>query len=324
MYELDGPVHSIFGDGYLDASGKLTVAVDFTGYADGVYNVSAQQMDAYGNESSVQLSTPTLTLDTVTPTGGFTTSATLTNNPAITLGLAFTDDRSGVYQFQISTNGGATWSAWQLYSSSAGATLPAPDGVYTVLVRVADRSGNTFTASRTVTLDRTGPALTATLSAANNGTFYDVGTPITVMWSATDTNGIQMIGASIEGQTISSSGGTIDVDVLVAGDHTITITAWDNAGNVTTKAFTFTIHPTAQGILNAVNDGAARGWISTAYKPTLVTQINNVIAAMGKGNSAATKLRGFISVVQSATTSQIAAAYKTLLLNWANDLLARL
>ena len=116
---------------------------------------------------------------------------------------------------------------------------------------------------------------------------------------------------------------TIDVDVLTAGAHTVTITARDNAGNVTTKAITFTIHPSAQGILNAVNDGAARGWISAAYKPTLVTQINNVIAALGKGNSAATKLRGFISVVQSGTAAQITPAFQTLLLNWANDLLAR-
>lgn len=63
--------------------------------------------------------------------------------------------------------------------------------------------------------------------------------------------------------------------------------------------------------------------ISASYKATLVTQIQNVISA-GGGNSAAPKLRGFISAVQSATTAQITPAYKTLLLNWANDLLGRL
>ena len=161
------------------------------------------------------------------------------------------------------------------------------------------------------------------MSAPNNTTFYDVGTSIALTWTATDLNGVATVSASIEGQTISSSGGTIDVDVLLSGAHTVTITSKDNAGNVTTKSITFTIHATAKGILNAVNDGAARGWISASYKPTLVTQIQNVINA-GGGNAAAPKLRGFISAVQSATTAQITAAYKTLLLNWANDLLARL
>jgi hypothetical protein len=66
-----------------------------------------------------------------------------------------------------------------------------------------------------------------------------------------------------------------------------------------------------------------RIWISASYKATLVTQIQNVISA-GGGNAAAPKLRGFISAVQSATTAQITPAYKTLLLNWANDLLGRL
>jgi len=74
--------------------------------------------------------------------------------------------------------------------------------------------------------------------------------------------------------------------------------------------------PTLTSSLSAPSNG-------TFYdvEPSLVTQIQNVIKAP---SNPAPKLRGFISVVQGATTSQITAAYTTLLLNWANDLLARL
>ena len=315
--------------GNLDPTGKLTVQPNFTGCPDGVYQVVATQMDGYGNMSTVTLSTPTLTVDTVIPTGSFTvngaaSNTALTNNPSVSVAISFGDVGSGVNLVRVSADGGTTWSAWQSYTAALTATLPAPDGTYTVVVQVADKAGNIGTATQKVILDRTGPTLTPTLSAANNGTYYDVGTKITLTWTASDANGVQSVSASIEGQTISASGGTIDVDVLTAGNHTVTITSKDNAGNVTTKTITFTIHATPQGILNAINDGAARGWIAASYKSTLVTQINNVIAATGKGSSEATKLRGFISVVQSATASQITPSYQTLLLNWANDLLAHL
>ena len=75
-----------------------------------------------------------------------------------------------------------------------------------------------------VILDRTGPTIVPTIGPANNGTFYDVGTKIPFTWIASDPNGVASSSATIEGQTISSSGGTIDVDVLTAGSHTVVIT----------------------------------------------------------------------------------------------------
>jgi hypothetical protein len=70
----------------------------------------------------------------------------------------------------------------------------------------------------------------------------------------------------------------------VAGAYQFTtyrddITATDAAGNVTAISLTFVIKPTAKGILAAINDGAARGWMTAAEKPTLVNAINNVLTA---------------------------------------------
>ncbi len=162
----------------------------------------------------------------------------------------------------------------------AAATLPSPDGTYNVIVQVADKSGNIGQATQKVILDRTGPTLTPSLSAPNNRTFYDVGTPIALTWTATDLNGVQSI-ARVEGQTISSSGGTIDVDVLTSGAHTVTITSRDNAGNVTTKTITFTIHATAKGILNTINDGApaARSPPRTRRRSSAIDNVINAPAA---------------------------------------------
>jgi hypothetical protein len=327
MYELDGPGGSIIDAGYFDATGKLVVFPDFTGYSDGVYQVSATQMDVAGNLSAVGLSTPTETLDTKPPTGSFTPSATLTNNTAITLALSYADNAggSGLSQMRVSYDGGTTWTAWQAYASSFNATLPSPDATYNVVVQVADKSGNFVTVTKQVVLDRTPPALTPALSAPNNGTFYDVGTAITLTWTVTDLNGVKTTSASVEGQTISASGGKIDVDVLLSGPHTVTITSTDNAGNVATKTITFTIHATPQGLINAVNDGQSRGWVTASYATTLVTQLQQVIKAIAPNTSnEKAKLQQFITYVQYPPKNALTTAFQTLLLNWANDLYNRL
>ena len=329
MYELDGPGGSIFGDGYLDPStGVLTLSIDLTGYADGVYTVSATQEDRFGNISPVNLSTPTLTLDTVPPTGAFTvngaaSNTALTNNPSVSLALSFGDDRSGLNQYRISVDGGLTWTGWLAYAAATSATLPSPDGTYNVVVMVADKAGNTVFVTQRVILDRTGPTIKPTIGAANNGTSYDVGTKISFSWIASDLNGVASSGATIEGQTISASGGTIDVDVLTAGSHTVVVTAKDQAGNVTTTSLTFTIHPTAQGILKAISDGEARGWITASFAANLASQMQQVIKAAGNSANVKTKLKQFITTVQYPPAGGITAAYQTLLLNWANDLLSR-
>jgi hypothetical protein len=302
------------------------IPLDFTGYSDGTYYVSAIQEDpVVGSVSPVGMSTPTETLDTAAPTGSYTPSTTLTNNPAISLALSYGDVGTGLYQMRVSVDGGTTWTAWQAYASSYSLTLPAPDATYNVVVQVADKAGNYVLTTRQVILDRTGPALAPSLSAPTNGTSYDVGARIALSFGASDLNGIRSTTATVEGQTITANGGTVDVDVLAAGTHTITVTAVDNAGNVTTKTVTFTIHATPEGIQNALNDGIARGWVTASEGSYLLTQIQQVIKAEPNHANMKAKLNQFISAVQSGKVpGQINAAFQLLLLSWANDLLSRL
>jgi hypothetical protein len=60
--------------------------------------------------------------------------------------------------------------------------------------------------------------------------------------------------------------------------------------------------------------------MTAAEKATLVSSISNVLDKTG---NVATKVRSFISTVQSATATQLLPAYRALLLDWANDLLTR-
>ncbi|MGH2998422.1 MAG: beta strand repeat-containing protein, partial [Gaiellaceae bacterium] len=200
-------------------------------------------------------------------------------------------------------------------AAAVGATTPVDvsglaDGTLTVKVVETDLGGNTSTVTTTWLKDTTRPTLTGSLSAPNNGTSYDVGTPIVLTWTASD-------GGS--GVSATSGAQTIDVDSLMAGTNTVSITVADKAGNVTTVTLTFQVHATLTGLVNAVNDGVARGYITQATASSLISTLQSAM----KGNSAHAKLPGFISAVQSASGKTINAAYATLLLSWANDLLSR-
>ena len=188
------------------------------------------------------------------------------------------------------------------------------DGVLSSSVLETDTNGNTETVAGSPWLkDTTPPKVTVSLATPNNGTSYDVGTPITLTVAATDG------GSGIASTVSSNSGSTIDVDSLTAGAHTVTITSTDKAGNTTTVTVTFQVHATLTGLVKAVNDGVSRGYITQATANNLIAILQSAMS----GNSAHAKLPSFISAVQSASGKTIAAAYATLLLSWANDLLSR-
>jgi hypothetical protein len=197
------------------------------------------------------------------------------------------------------------------------------DGTLTVTIEEIDPYGNHESHSSTIAKETVGPTLAASITAAT----YDVGASTPITWSASDASGIASVSATVDSsQTISANGGAIDIDQLTAGSHTVVVTATDTFGNVTTKTLTFTIVVTAPGLKAAVQDGIARGWVPNAsLQSTLLSQIQNVVDVAGKpGNTASVRLRTFISTVTNATSAQLTAAFRALLLNWANDLATRL
>jgi hypothetical protein len=290
--------------------------------ADGLYTISATLTDPAGNVSPAAASPKQLRIDTSAPTGTISLTGTLINgqlatkNPVIAITLAVTDSDTGVSQIALSTDGAKTYGAPFAYSSKATVTL-GPDGLYTIAVRVTDVAGNAAVAMLPMRLDTTPPVITASLPAPTNGTFYDVGNKITLTYSATDVDNATTT-VVLDGKT-AIVGGVIDIDTLTAGTHTIVVTATDGLGNTTTKTITFTIHATIQGLINAVNDGAARGLITATERSNLVWYLQKALGSSAKRNFIAS----FNYEVNLQSGKAINAAEAALLLSWGNDLYAR-
>ena len=65
--------------------------------------------------------------------------------------------------------------------------------------------------------------------------------------------------------------------------------------------------------------------MTASFAATLVSQMQQVIKAAPSAANEKAKLQQFITTVQyPAKTNPMTPAFQTLLLNWANDLLARL
>jgi hypothetical protein len=239
-----------------------------------------------------------------------------TVNPNLSLQLAFAD-ANGLNQMAFSTDGGTSYGAPTAYSGAASLVLPTTDGLYTVAVAVTDVAGNVTLVARSIRLDRTGPVITVSLPAPTNGTFYDVGKKIMLTYGATDIDGATTT-VVLDGKT-TLVGGVIDIDTLTAGTHTIVVTAVDGVGNKSTTTLTFTIHATINGLINAVNDGVSRGYITSSEGVILVSQLQSAL----KGTSTKVKLQQLVYMVQQASGKSVNAAYASLLVNWTNDLIAR-
>jgi hypothetical protein len=287
--------------------------------ADGRYTVTAIATDTYGNVSSTATASKTLVIVTAAPTGTWTVSggATIggiltTNSTRPTLALSFSD-LGGIYQMATSANGGSSWSATASYATTTTVMLGSANGLYTVVVKLIDAAGNTGTYSQTIQLDTIGPAISYAISAPQSATIgYDGTADITISATATDSSGVSSVKIVLDSKTIIT-GGVIDVDTLLAGTHTITITAVDGVGNTSTTTKTFVLHPSRAGIANAVNEGTAAGLISSREQSKLLSLLNN------SGYSLTTDLNNFLSEVKSQSGKAITSAEAAILTNWAQD-----
>jgi hypothetical protein len=259
----------------------------------------------------------TLVIVTAPPAGSWTISGgkviggvLSTNSKTPTLALSFTD-LGGISTMAVSINGGA-YSSAVAYASSLGVSLAAGDGLYTVTVRLTDVAGNVGTYSQTVRLDTTGPVISSSLSAPQliSSGYYDGSADITISASATDVSGVSSIQILLD-STTTVTNGAIDVDKLLAGTHTIKITAVDALGNTSTSTLTFYLHPSRKGIGNAVNEGVAAGLITSTEGSKLLSILNSTSYTL------ATDLNNFITEV--SRQSGVTAAEATILNSWAKD-----
>jgi hypothetical protein len=231
-----------------------------------------------------------------------------------------------MWQVSFSTDGGVTFSTPVAYAATVTVALPAPNAVYTLVVRATDAAGNSATFTQTVRLDTVGPATSYSLTAPTNAGSYDLGTGPTLTYSASDLDGVSTISASLDSTTAISTGGTINVFTLLAGTHTIVITASDGVGNTSALTITFQVHATIGGLVSAVNYGVSHGLLSSSLQSSLLSLLQSAQTALNAGNNTSAKsyLNSFVTQVQNASSKNLSSSYATLLLSWARDLVARL
>jgi hypothetical protein len=190
---------------------------------DGTKTVYVQFRDNAGLVSTGTISDDVI-LDTTPPTGTIVINSddVYVNSTSVILTLT-ANDINGVADMRFS-DGGASWSSWEPFSSSKDYILPSGDGTKTVYAQFRDNSGltSTGTISDDVILDTAPPAGTIVI---NNDDIYATSSSVTLTLAANDLNGITGMRFSIDGTSWSAweSFGISKTYALPAGDGTKTV-----------------------------------------------------------------------------------------------------
>ncbi len=215
----------------LDGGGWVHYTAAFPVSKEGTTTVEYNATDAVGHVETTK--TLSIKIDTVSPTTTLTPTGTTGSNgwykSAVSVSIAGTDATSGVATREYRIDGGA----WQTYS----AAFNVGEGTHTVEARVTDNAGRSTVQSQSLKIDATAPAI------SNLGPSGTVSSPVTVTWTGTDaTSGIASYAVSVDGAAATSVGTTASTTLnLTAGDHTVTVTALDVAGNSASSSVQMTV-----------------------------------------------------------------------------------
>ena len=307
-YSVTDGTTSLSGSKFFNGSNKWQPAMNLSSFKNGPITLTVTETDTAGNPTVVVTH---LIKDTAAPAGSFAVAGTTINgvvattNPVLAITPSFTAS-SGISSVLYSVNGGA---------AQASAVLPASDGLYTVAAIVTSNVGNTATFTKQVRLDRSGPAITSSITAPTNGAAYDAGKAVTLTFGASDPDGATTA-AVMDGTTSVASGVAFNTETLSAGTHAIVITSTDGLGNVSTSTVTLTIHPTISGITAAVNDLRTQGKItSSTTSSQLSSYLSSAQTALTAGNNVLAKsyLASFVAYVQGQAGTTIVVPNDALL-----------
>lgn len=207
--------------------------------ADGSKTVYAKFKDPAGNISAVF--SDAITLDTTGPTGSISINrgANYTNNRQVTLTLSATD--STTVKYMAFSDNGVDFSTWENYATEKTYMLPTGEASKTVYVKFKDELGNVgLIYSDSIILDTSKPVDPTVSQSPDQKTLFKSDS-ITLSGTAEAKSQItikiysqavytEYIYADEQGKwshTISSA----VIEKLAAGEHTITVTVTDRAGN---------------------------------------------------------------------------------------------
>ncbi|MEX2054685.1 MAG: hypothetical protein WD972_00750, partial [Candidatus Andersenbacteria bacterium] len=269
--------------GILDEESEVTGDFSWTPGSDtppGDYTVQLQATDETGN-----IATKNVTI-TVLPAG----SGGDTASPTIAISTPTTDTTHSTSATPVTLSGsasdtvGVTSVAWANAANGASGTatgtttwlasVPLAAGSNVITVTARDQAGNTSTDSITVTYtpgDTIRPAVNITTPTLAS-TATTAATPFALGGTATDNIGVQQVTWS----NVATSGSGIATGTtnwsaaipLAAGNNVITVTARDQAGNISTDVITVTFtqpsSDTTPPTISINSPTAADTWPTTA------------------------------------------------------------
>jgi hypothetical protein len=242
--------------------------------------------------------------DTTAPTTVVELSGTAGSNgwfkSSITVALRAVDDDegTGVAFIEYSLNGGA----WLRYN---GPFAIAAQGTTTVRARATDRAGNVENpgASTTFMIDSIPPAISLSAPASIEYLQTD---SLQVSFGVTDSlSGVANMAATLDGTAVSN-GQTIQLLTLSLGNHIVSVSASDRAGNTSSRGVGFTIVATIDTLIGATNTFIAAGQIDASVGRSLLSKLGDAKQALSRGNLAAA--RGKIADFRNQVSAQAGQA----------------
>ena len=278
------------------------------GSADGAHSVTLRATDSAGN---VQTQSVAFTLDTLAPSVTITapTSGQTTGSNPIVAGSA-SDTGAGIATVKIKVDGGAfTAVAVDASGNFSTATTINSNGAHTVIVRAADKAGNTFDRSVTFTVLTVGPTLAVdspTAGAVYNAAPIVTGN-VTPKGSAVSKLEVAADAGAFANVTFDAGTGAFSVPSGVTGDgaHIVHLRATGQPGEVTTLDISFTIDttpPPAPGLALKATDQVGGPLTTSAAIVTLVgaTDPNATITLIETGATAQASGAGAFSFANVA------------------------
>ncbi len=266
LFNSNGPVNS-------SMSSSTDHVMNFTGLADGYYQLNASVWDLAGNENSTE--TRTILLDTQESDIAFSSDTTAASNLSQTYIFANVtcEDVFGYDNLTI-------WlynSAGLLNSSSAEGTgdhifnfTGLADGVYYLNSTIIDLAGNeNETATRTIILDTTTPLIdfndetTATGNFSQNWTLGN----ITVSDTYLNASSIRLFNSSgpVNSSMSSSTDHVMNFTGLADGYYQLNASVWDLAGNENSTETRTILLDTQESDIEFSSDTTAASNLSQTY-----------------------------------------------------------
>ncbi|MFG1703305.1 PQQ-dependent sugar dehydrogenase [Nonomuraea sp. M3C6] len=219
----------------------------------------------------------------------------------VTLTVTATDNGT-VSSRQYSLDGGTTWA-----NANNPVTL-STEGAKEVRYRATDSGGNvSAVGTLTVKIDKTNPVLSMTGVEAKP---YGDSASVTPVVSATDAvSGVAGVTAKIDGKQVVS-GAPFPLWSLSLGEHSLTGTATDNAGKITTQTVTFSTTTSYTDVRALIGRFKQSGFVTGKAAYDLLEQLDQAERheKKGKPGLAIDALKRFVKIAEQRGNVPNAAA----------------